>query len=55
MIHLLPSQQALKTELIAHILNMRTLDIDYARYALKRYAEQLPHLDLMAGVREAMV
>lgn len=44
----------LRTRLIAHIMHMKTLDPDYARYALKRYHEKLPWLDLIAGVREAI-
>lgn len=44
----------LRTRLIEHILQMKTLDPDYARYALKHYHVQLPWLDLMSGVRDAM-
>jgi len=40
--------------LIQHILNMKTLDPDYARYALQKYHQMLPDFDLMNGVREAL-
>jgi len=53
-VELLPSQKQLRTRLIQHILYMKTLDADYARWALKSYHEQMPHLDLMNGVREAL-
>ena len=33
---------------------MKALDADYARAALRWYAETLPWLDLVAGVREAL-
>jgi len=33
---------------------MKTLDADYARWALRSYREQLPWLDLMNGVKEAL-
>ncbi len=38
----------------SRILSMKNLDADYARWALKSYHEQMPHLDLMNGVREAL-
>jgi hypothetical protein len=44
----------LRKRLIEHILNMKKLDVDYARFALKSYHEQLPWLDLMNGVKEAL-
>ena len=40
--------------IINHILTMKKLDPDYARYALRQYHDMLPHFDLMAGVKEAM-
>lgn len=33
---------------------MRSLDEDYAREALRWYDKELPWLELMAGVREAL-
>jgi hypothetical protein len=33
---------------------MKTLDPDYARYALKQYHESMPWLELLKGVKEAM-
>ena len=47
-------QATLRTRLIDWILEMRKTDETYARYALKQYAEIVPFLDLVAGVREAM-
>ena len=44
----------LRDRLIAHILHMKTLDPDYARYALKSYAEQIPWMDLVSGIKAAM-
>lgn len=44
----------LRDRLIEHILHMKTLDEDYARWALKKYHEQMPWLDLLNGVREAL-
>jgi hypothetical protein len=43
-----------RDDLIAHIMHMKTLDPDYARYALRQYNDMLPEMELMAGVREAM-
>ena len=40
--------------LIAHILMMRQYDPDYARYALRWYADLMPWLRLNAAVREAL-
>lgn len=40
--------------LIAHILRMMRLDIDYARHALRWYHQILPDLDLLEGVRQAL-
>lgn len=53
-IRLLPSQVTYRKTLIAHILMMKTLDPDYARWALVQYANALPWLDLMSGVRDAL-
>ena len=44
----------LRERLIAHILHMKTLDKEYARWALKSYHEKLPWLDLMNGVKDAL-
>jgi len=43
-----------RDELIAHIMKMKNLDPDYARYALQQYNALLPHFELNAGIREAM-
>ena len=43
-----------RDDLINHIMHMKTLDPDYARYALSQYTDMLPEMELMAGVREAM-
>lgn len=40
--------------LVEHILRMKQHDIDYARYALKQYDEQMPWLDLVANVKKAI-
>jgi len=44
----------LKTRLIQHIIMMKTYDKDYAREALKSYDAQLPELELMEAVRQAL-
>lgn len=44
----------LRQRLITHILTMRKHDPDYARQALRTYAEQMPWLDLVAGIKAAM-
>lgn len=44
----------LRQRLIDHVLHMKTLDPDYARYALKRDHEAMPWLDLVAGIKDAM-
>lgn len=44
----------LRDRLITHILHMMTLDIVYAREALRRYHADLPWLNLTIGVREAL-
>ena len=43
-----------RATIIDHILKMKAFDPDYARYALRRYSDMLPWLDLMAGVRDAL-
>lgn len=43
-----------RQELIEWVLHMREWDEDYARAALRWYAQLLPDWDLMAGVREAL-
>lgn len=43
-----------REDFIAHILHMKNLDEDYAREALINYHAELPWLDLMAGVRQAL-
>lgn len=43
-----------RDDLINHIMTMKTLDPDYARYALRQYNDMLPEMNLMDGVREAM-
>lgn len=43
-----------RDELINHILAMKLKDEAYARAALRYYSDLLPHLDLMAGVRDAL-
>ena len=40
--------------LIQHIMYLKTIDPDYARYALKQYSAMFPDLDLNDGVRDAM-
>lgn len=43
-----------RIELINHILRMKQLDTDYARWALGQYSQQLPWLDLNQGVKQAL-
>lgn len=43
-----------RQDYIKWILHMRKHDEDYARSALRWYAELLPEWELMAGVREAL-
>lgn len=43
-----------RDELIDHILSMKQHDIDYARWALTQYSQQLPWLDLNQGVKQAL-
>lgn len=44
----------LRARIISHILMLKQHDPDYARFALKQYDAQLPDLELMAGVRDAL-
>lgn len=48
------STDDLRTRLIDHILWLKQQDPDYARDALLRFHQMLPHLELMAGVRERL-
>lgn len=43
-----------RDELIDHILRMKQLDTDYARWALAQYSQQLPWMDLNQGVKQAL-
>ena len=43
-----------KAEIVALILLMKGLDVDYAREVLKRENARQPELGLMAAVREAL-
>lgn len=43
-----------RAELIDHILRMKQLDTDYARWALVQYGQQLPWLELNQGVKQAL-
>lgn len=43
-----------REELIDHIMKMKDKDEDYARAALRYYADLLPWLDLNDGVKQAM-
>lgn len=44
----------MRERLIKHILHMKQFDPDYAREALKHYHAEMPWLDLMNGVKEAL-
>ena len=44
----------LRARIIHHILKIMKQDKDYAREALKHYDTQLPGLELMQGVRDAL-
>ena len=48
------ANESLRERLIQHILFMKKLEPDYARDALKRYHAEMPWLDLMAGVMDAL-
>jgi len=43
-----------REELIDHILKMKTLDQDYARFALAQYNKAMPWMDLNNGVKLAL-
>lgn len=43
-----------KEQIVALILLMKGLDVDYARFVLKREHTRQPELGLMAAVREAL-
>jgi hypothetical protein len=45
---------SLRTRLIEHLINMKKLDIEYAREAFKFYDALLPWLELGAGIKEAI-
>lgn len=44
----------LRNRLIDHILNLKKIDEDYARWALKNYEAMFPELELIKGVREKL-
>jgi len=44
----------LRTRLIDHILSLKKIDEDYARWALKNYETIFPELELIKGVRERL-
>ena len=41
-------------KLVAHILRIKAVDIDYARYAVAYYDKLMPWLGLMTAVKEAL-
>lgn len=43
-----------RADYITHIMHLRTLDEDYARWALAQYNAAMPWLELNAGIRAAM-
>ena len=43
-----------RDDYICHIMQMKKWDADYARQALIWYDKQLPWLELMQGVRDAL-
>jgi hypothetical protein len=45
---------ALRTKLINHIMHIKQFDPDYARWRLMEWHREMPWLDLVEGVREAM-
>jgi len=47
-------RETLRIRLIDHLMRIKHVDIEYARYALAQYADLLPWMDLGAGVREAI-
>jgi hypothetical protein len=42
----------LRNRLIDHILSLKKIDEDYARWALKNYETMFPEPELIKGVRE---
>lgn len=44
----------LRSRMIDHILNLKKIDEDYARWALKNYETMFPELQLIKGVTEAL-
>ena len=44
----------LRNRLIDHILSLKKIDEDYARWALKNYETMFPELELIKGVREKL-
>ena len=44
----------LRNRLINHILWIKKIDEDYARWALKNYETMFPELELIKGVRERL-
>ena len=47
-------ERDLRERLINHILEMREIDVQYARSAARWYHEKLPWLDLLNGIRDAI-
>ena len=47
-------EEALRAGFINHILWIKTMDIDYARWRLATWEKAMPWLELSKGVREAM-
>ena len=44
----------IRNRLITHILWMKNIDEDYARWALKNYEATVPELELIKGVKERL-
>ena len=44
----------IRNRLITHILWMKNIDEDYARWALMNYEAMTPELELIKGVRERL-
>jgi hypothetical protein len=44
----------LRSRMIDHILYLKKIDEDYARWALKNYETMFPELELIKGVTEAL-
>lgn len=47
-------EEALRAGFINHILWIKTMDIEYARWRLIEWDKSMPWLELSKGVREAM-